>query len=282
MPDLNKKVRIPTAPRQVLTISSQVAVGLVGNSVVYPTLLALGVTPVALSTIMLSNHPGHARPAGIAVPAETLARMLERLIELGLLDPDVVVVTGYFANEEQIEAIAPIIARLPKSFYLCDPILGDSHTGLYVAEAIATAIRDRLVPLADGLTPNAFELSWLTGKEIGDIHAARAASRSLAGKSLVVTSIPHGDALTTALFEKGTTLTVTRPKLAPVPHGTGDLLCGLLVGRLAQGDSFAKSLGFAVAATEHIIAASLGTLSLDLASGLSDIAAIEAFAAVHG
>lgn len=282
MPDLDKKARIPKAPRQVLTISSQVAVGLVGNSVVYPVLLTLGVTPVALSTIMLSNHPGHARPAGLAVPAETLGQMLERLIDLGLLEPDVVVVTGYFANEEQIETVAPIIARLPKSFYLCDPILGDSHTGLYVAEAIATAIRDRLVPLADGLTPNAFELGWLTGREIRDIDEAREASTSFADKSLVVTSIPQGDALTTALFEKGTALTVTRPRLAPVPHGTGDLLCGLLVGRLAQGESFARSLGFAVAATERVIAASLGTLSLDLAAGLSDIAAIEAFAAIHG
>src|SRR5687768_13387219 len=107
------------APRQVLTISSQVAVGLVGNSVVYPVLLTLGVTPVALSTIMLSNHPGHARPAGLAVPAEKLALMLERLIDLGLLNEDAVVVTGYFANAEQIEAVAPIIARMPKSFFLC-------------------------------------------------------------------------------------------------------------------------------------------------------------------
>ena len=47
-------------------------------------------------------------------------------------------------------------------------------------------------------------------------------------------------------------------------------------------DQVTLTVPFAVAATEHIIAASLGTLSLDLASGLSDIVAIEAFAAVHG
>lgn len=282
MRDPDKNVRISAAPRQVLAISSQVAVGLVGNSVIYPTLLALGVTPVALATIMLSNHPGHARPEGLAVPAEKLARMLERLIELDLLAGDVVVVTGYFANAEQIEAVAPIIARLPKSFYLCDPILGDSHTGLYVAEAIATAIRDRLLPLADGLTPNAFELGWLAGKEVGDLQAACEAGSSFAGKSLVVTSIPHGDDLTTALFEKDLKLTITRPKLASVPHGTGDLLAAFLAGRLARGESFAGSLGFAVAATEHVIAASLGGLSLDLASGLKGIASLEAFATVHG
>lgn len=268
-------------PRQVLTISSQVAVGLVGNSVIYPTLLALGVTPVALSTIMLSNHPGHARPEGLAVPAEKLAAMLERLIALGFLRADVIVVTGYFADQAQIEAIAPIIARLPKSFYLCDPVLGDTHTGVYVAETVATAIRDRLVPLADGLTPNAFELGWLTGEDVGDMRQARRAGRHFAEKSLVVTSIPHGADLTTALFENGGALTVTRPKLASVPHGTGDLLAGFLAGRLALGQAFADSLGFAVAATEHVIARSLATPSLDLASGLKDIAAVQAFAVSH-
>lgn len=265
-------------PRQVLTISSQVAVGLVGNSVIYPTLLALGVTPVALATVMLSNHPGHAKPEGLSVPAEKLAAMLERLIGLGLLKEDVIVVAGYFANEEQIEAVAPIIARLPKSFFLCDPILGDFHTGVYVADAVAKAIRDRLVPLADGLTPNGFELGWLTGRDIRNLEDARQAAKAFAGKSLVVTSIPEGDGLTTALFENNKVLTVTRPKLARVPHGTGDLVTGLLVGKLALGQSFAESLGFAVAVTEHVITRSLGTLSLDLASSLSDIATLEAFA----
>ena len=79
------------APRQVITISSQVAVGLVGNSVIFPTMLALGVSPIALSTIMLSNHPGLARPEGLAMPADKLAAMLERLIALGYIEPDAVI-----------------------------------------------------------------------------------------------------------------------------------------------------------------------------------------------
>ncbi len=47
---------------------------------------------------------------------------------------------------------------------LCDPVIGD-HGGLYVPEAVATAIRDRLMPLATLATPNRFELAWLTGTE---------------------------------------------------------------------------------------------------------------------
>jgi pyridoxine kinase len=269
------------APRQVLTISSQVAAGPVGNSAIVPALLAMGVTPVALSTIVLSNHPGHGRPEGIAVPAEKLVAMLDRLGALGFLTDDIVVLTGYFAHAEQIDAVASFLTALPRSHYLCDPILGDTHTGLYVAETLARAMSDRLVPLADSLTPNAFELGWLTGHAVHDFSSARQACGRLAGKSVAVTSIPDGKTLTTALFEGSASSTVTRPRLDQVPHGTGDLLAGLLAARLAQGHSLGDSLGFAVAATEHVIAASAGTASLDLASGLKDIASVRAFAASH-
>lgn len=262
------------ATRQVLTISSQVAAGPVGNSAIVPALLAMGVTPVALPTIILSNHPGHGRPEGLAVPAEKLAAMLRRLVEQGLLGDDVVVLTGYFAHEEQIAALAPIIADLPKSFYLCDPILGDTHKGLYVPESVANGIKARLVPMAHALIPNAFELGWLAGLAVVDRATARAASGAFPDKSVLVTSLPEGSALTTALIARGRIHAVTRPKLDRVPQGTGDLLSGLLAARLAQGDTLKDGLGFAVAAVEHVIAVSLGTTRLDLARGLKEVGVI--------
>lgn len=269
-------------PRQVLTISSQVAAGPVGNSAIAPALLALGVTPIALATIMLSNHPGHGKPEGLAVPAAKLTSMLDRLVELNFLGEDTIVLTGYFAHEEQVDAVASFLNAFNRTYYLCDPVLGDTHKGLYVAEAIARGIRDRLVPLADGLTPNLFELGWLTQTEPLDLASARRACRTFADKSVIVTSLPEGESqLTTALIEDDRTLKVTRPKQEQVPHGTGDLLSGLLAGRLALGHALKDSLGFAVAATEHVMKASVGTASLDLAWGLKDIAGINAFAAAH-
>jgi pyridoxine kinase len=269
-------------PRQVLTISSQVAAGPVGNSAIVPALLALRITPIALATTMLSNHPGHGRPEGLAVPAAKLALMLDRLVELGFLGEDTIVLTGYFAHEEQIDAVANFLGKFNRSYYLCDPVLGDTHKGLYVAEAIACAIRDRLAPLADGLTPNLFELGWLTQSEPHDLASVRRACRTFADKSVIVTSLPAGESqLTTALIEDERALKVTRPKQEQVPHGTGDLLSGLLAGRLAQGHALKDSLGFAVAATEHVMKASVGTASLDLAWGLKDIADVTAFATTH-
>jgi pyridoxine kinase len=270
------------AQRQVIAISSQVAAGPVGNSAIVPTLLAMGIAPVAIPTIVLSNHPGHGKPEGFAVPAEKLAAMLERLDALRFIREDAVVITGYFANIGQIEAVAAFIGRLPKAQYLCDPVLGDTPNGLYVPEDVACAIKETLLPLARVLTPNVFELGWLTGEHVHDRHSARAACRSLPGKSVVVTSLPEAGQLTTVLFEEGRSVSVTRPLLSNVPNGTGDLLSALLAARLALAQPLRSSIGFAVAAVEHVIAASAGTASLDLASGLKTIDAVKAFDVTHG
>jgi pyridoxine kinase len=269
------------APRQVLTISSQVAAGPVGNSAIVPTLLAMGVTPIAVPTILLSNHPGHGKPEGVAVPPEKLAAMLKRLLDLGFVPDDAVILTGYFANPEQIDAVASFIARLPKALYLCDPVLGDAPKGLYASEAVATGIRDRLLPQAWVVTPNAFELGWLTRRDVRDRGAARAAAQTLSGKSVVLTSLPEGGQLTTILFERGHSVAVTRPMLPDVPNGTGDLLSGLLAARLAHSQPLDGSIGFAVAATEHVIKVSAGTATLNLAAGLKTIAAVKAFPVSH-
>lgn len=266
------------APCQVLTISSQVAAGPVGNSAIVPALLALGVTPIALPTIMLSNHPGHGKPEGIAVPAEALAAMLKRLTDLGFIQEDAIILTGYFANAGQIDAVAPFINRSAKATYICDPVLGDTPKGLYVPHDVAAAIRDRLVPMADILTPNAFELGWLTGQDFHDKKTAHAVCQmKLRRKKVVVKSIPKDDKLMTASFDGGNRIAFTRPKLAGVPHGTGDLLSGLIAGHLALRSYLNNVLGLALAATEQVIAASAGTACLDLATGLKDIALVKAF-----
>lgn len=259
-------------PPAVLTISSQVAAGPVGNSAIVPALLSLGVTPVAVPTIVLSNHPGHGRPEGLAVPAATLQAMLEQLLTLGLIAGCRMVLTGYFAQAEQVDAVADFIIRLrerePDLYLLCDPVIGDEDE-LYVKPDIAVAIRNRLVPLANCLIPNSFEAGWLTGKVIRDLASAEAAARHWIGKDVIITSIPDGaQRLATAFFGAGSNEVVTRPRLAKVPHGTGDLLAGLIAGHIAMGQSIETCLAPAVAQVEHAIAASGDGEVLELAQGL--------------
>lgn len=265
-----------SSPPKVLCISSQVAVGLVGNSVMTPALLSLGVMPIALPTILLSQQPGLGPPEKLAMPATRLGAMLDRLADLGFLADVAVMVTGYFGETAQVDAVREFVARLktlrPDAVFLCDPVIGDSHTGLYVRPEIGKAVRDVLVPVADMLTPNAFELGWLTGMPVTDLDSARKATAGLFGKEVVVTSIPDGpDRLSTAIIRNGEVFSITRPRVDDVPHGTGDLLAGLLAGYLAKGIAPRESLARVIEAVERAISVSAGKPEIDLARGLGSL-----------
>ncbi len=51
----------------------------------------------------------------------------------------------------------------PEIVFLCDPVLGDNGQ-LYVPKELIPIFRDELIPLADIITPNQFEIETLTGK----------------------------------------------------------------------------------------------------------------------
>ena len=72
--------------------------------------------------------------------------------------------SGYIGDAGQAEAVAPHWSGAVKSRNPLSPLYLRSHPWRFsgnladVAEPVATAIRDRLVPLADIATPNRFEL----------------------------------------------------------------------------------------------------------------------------
>lgn len=262
---------MPPTPA-ALVISSQVAAGPVGASAAAPALLSLGVIPIIVPTVLLSNHPGHGRPEGMSIQAVTIKAMLAKLLELGFLRDCKCILTGYFASEEQVSIAAEFItayrANSQACYYLCDPVVGDDDA-LYVKQEVAETIRDRLVPLAQGLTPNAFEAGWLSGGAVHNIEEARTAAQYWRDKDVIVTSIPDSDdRLATAIFGHNAECVASRPRLAHVPHGTGDLLSGLAAGHIARGEKLATALPEIVDTLDRVIAASEGNDSLDLARGL--------------
>ena len=258
----------------VLSISSQVVYGPVGNSAAVPAMQRLGLDVLALPTVLLSNHPGH---GPLARQPVDIAPLLARLIDDGRLSDCRAVLTGYIVSPEQVETVAALVGRLkkasPELLYLCDPVLGDDHTGLYVPEAVAAGIRDRLLPLADVVAPNRFELAWLSGHEISTPDDAIAAARALAPAHTLATSIPCRDGCfaTMAIGRTRAALVETRRR-ERVPHGTGDLLSGLFLAHFVRGKREANALANAVAGLEAVIDASEGSVTLDLAYGLEGLA----------
>jgi len=256
---------------RILSISSQVAYGNVGNSAAVPAMQSRGHEVLAVPTIVLSNHPGHGKPVSLRVPAPDLAAILGALADRDILWGCSAVMTGYFAANDQIHGVARIIRQMrkknPSLYVLVDPIIGDGEA-LYVPLPVAEAIRDQLLPLANCITPNRFELAWLAGCSVTSVNDATAAARCLGVSEVLATSIPAGPGLLATLaitdrdcFER------MSPLSQSVPHGTGDFLAGLyLADRLAHDPE--EALHRSLAILERAIARSAGSAVLDISAAL--------------
>ncbi|WP_172292679.1 bifunctional hydroxymethylpyrimidine kinase/phosphomethylpyrimidine kinase [Pseudoruegeria sp. HB172150] len=220
-------------------ISSWVAYGHVGLSAAAPALQALGHTVTQLPTTTLSNHPAWPHVAGSPVPVDRLAAMRDALDANGWLADHEAVLTGYLPTPDHAAFAAETIDRLRASDHppavTVDPTLGDLPKGLYIAADAAAALRDLVVPRADILTPNLFELGWLTGEDDPDRAAARLLQDTEV-KAIRVTSPPAKPGRTGILE---VTRTATRRFLADhhqgVPHGVGDVFSALTAAGLSCG-----------------------------------------------
>ena len=221
---------------RVLVISSQVARGHVGLAAIVPALQGLGHEVIALPTVLLSNNPGHGTVAGEQVAPALLRRMFDALKANGWLGEIDAVMTGYLPSAEHVrfavEAIGRVKAGAKGVRVLVDPVIGDEGKGLYIDAGAAVAMRDGLVGLADVVTPNAFELQWLTGKAVGSASEAVMAAAGLPGPLVLATSVAAGaDALSTVLVPKdGDAVACCVPRRFGVPNGTGDFLAALYLG----------------------------------------------------
>jgi pyridoxine kinase len=255
---------------RVLALSSHVAFGSVGLAVIVPALQALGHEVVALPTVILSNHPGYACFSGDKVAPATLERIIDALDANGWLAGIGGVLTGYLPTPGHVRAAEAAVRRIRAAnaslLFVCDPVFGDDPGGLYLEEAAAAAVRERLLPLCDVATPNRFELEWLSGKPAASVEEAAAAARTLGVPSVLATSIPAGkERLATLLVGASEARACFVARREAAPHGTGDLLAGLYLGHALNGASPDACLGRAAAAVEASIAASSGRAELSLA-----------------
>jgi pyridoxine kinase len=259
-------------PRQVLSISSQVAYGPVGNSASVPALQATGFTVSQIPTIILSNHPGLGKPSGVKLPAAEIEAILKSLEALGALDTCVGVMTGYFASADQIKVAASFIRKMKEKnaslYVLVDPILGDDGS-LYVSNEVATAIRDELLPLASCITPNCFELGWLSGKPVSTKAEVLIAATHLPCKEILATSIPlNADNLATLAITGSECAETISPVKPSVPHGTGDFLAGLYFAARLNGFESREALKLSAGILDSAISRSLGQPCLDIIGAL--------------
>lgn len=234
--------------KTALVLSSYVSASRVGATASAFCLRRLGIEAIVLPTTVLGRHPGWGPPGGQALETSHLEDMWTA-IKLQKLNIDAVM-TGYLASDAHVALASKIIADVktqnPDALILVDPVMGD-HGQLYIPESRAQALIKTLVPQADWITPNLWELSYMDDiKESPTLPLLTASLKKIPTKCLV-TSVPFENGIGAILSTDDKLYRVHHKKFEIVPHGGGDALAGTFLAHLLNGvgpkDSFSRAVG---------------------------------------
>ena len=241
--------------KKILSIQSSVAYGHVGNSAATFPLMRMGVEVWPVLTVHFSNNTGYASWRGPVLGADDVREVVRGLDELGVLSGCDAVLSGYQGAPDTgravLDAVALVQQRNPDAVYCCDPVLGDVGRGFFVAPGIPELMRDAVVPQAQVITPNQFELEFLTRTQVrtlAEVVEAAQAARRLGPDVVLVTSVDVEDAepgtLDLLVATGAGTWRVTTPRLTGIFQGAGDLTAAVFLARLLQTDDPADALAW--------------------------------------
>jgi pyridoxine kinase len=248
----------------ILSIQSHVAYGHVGNDAAVFPLQRLGVDVWPIHTVQFSNHTGYGAWTGRVFDAGFIREIVEGIAARGVLARCDGVLSGYMGGADIGEAILDAAARVraanPAARYCCDPVIGDIDTGVYVRPGIPEFMRERAVPAADVVTPNQFELDYLSGGRsatLADALAAIEAVHALGPKAVLATSLhmaeTPADAVDLIASDGAARFRLRTPKLPLTVNGSGDAIAALFFVHLLRTGSVAEALAQSASAVFGIL-----------------------------
>jgi pyridoxine kinase len=265
---------------KILSIQSSVAYGHVGNSAAVFPLQRLGHEVWPVLTVHFSNHTGYGAWRGPLLAADDVREVIAGIDDRGVLGEADAVLSGYQGDPAVGAVILDAVARVkelnPAAVYCCDPVMGDVGRGMFVRPGIPEFMRDTVVPQADILTPNHFELDFLAGRTtttLAEILDAVDEVRARGPRDILVTSVLHGDVPdgkldVLAVSDEGA-WAVETPLLPIAPNGCGDVTAALYLAHL-------RTTGSAETALARTTSSVFAILEQTLAAGTREIQLVAA------
>lgn len=270
---------------KILSIQSSVAYGHVGNSAAVFPLQRLGHEVWPVLTVHFSNHTGYGEWRGPLLAPDDVREVIAGIGDRGVLGEADAVLSGYQGDPAVGAVILDAVARVkelnPDAVYCCDPVMGDVGRGMFVRPGIPEFMRDTVVPRADIVTPNHFELDFLAGRTtttLEEVLEAVDEVRARGPRDVLVTSVLHADVPEgsldlVAVSDEGA-WAVTTPLLPITPNGCGDVTAALYLAHLSSSGSPETALASTASSVFAVLEATIaaGTREIQLVAAQAALA----------
>jgi hydroxymethylpyrimidine/phosphomethylpyrimidine kinase len=195
-----------------------------------------------------------------ALPAALVTAQLDALADD--LPPEAVK-SGMLGSAEVVAAVAEGIARRRLAHYVLDPVMVASSGDRLLEPTAERLLRDRLVPLAELVTPNLAEARILVDHDVATPEEMERAGRALLARGAQAALIKGGhlagEVITDVLVTAGGTRRFTHPRIDTTStHGTGCTLSAAVTAGLAHGRPLERAVTDALDFVQRAIAAAPG------------------------
>ncbi len=274
-------------PQFVLSIQSHVAYGYVGNTAAVFPLQLLGFSPIVVNTVQFSNHTNHPTTRGMVFSADHIRDVILGIRERGLMPQIQGLLSGYLGDVSVGDIVLELAEEIkqanPQAIWCCDPVMGDTDSGVFVRPGIPEFMKEHFLNgLSDLTTPNQFELELLSGRTMKDRQDAITTARELfcnkGCKVAFVTSLRTPDVAENRIETLAVTAqqawTVSTPFVPqdPTPKGQGDVFASVAFGDYLQNKDPKRALEHATATLYGLVKTSpKGSLDLPLIDDRADI-----------
>jgi pyridoxine kinase len=242
--------------------------------------MRMGVEVWPVLTVHFSNHTGYPSWRGPLLAATDVAEVVRGIEERGVLDRVGAVLSGYQGDpavgEVILDTVTTVRRHNPAALYCCDPVMGDVGRGFYVRPGIPALMQERVVPAAQLITPNQFELEALTGRPSGTTAGlldAADQARTLGPDVVLVTSAVLADAepdsIAMVAVDAVAAWSVVTPLLPRTFTGAGDLTAAVFLAHRLRGADLPTALAETAAAVFCI-------LRVTVEAGESELALVRA------
>jgi pyridoxine kinase len=230
--------------------------------------------------VQFSNHTGYDGWRGDVFSGGAIRLVVQGIEERGVLGECDGVLSGYLGAADIGEAVADAVVRVksanPAARYCCDPVIGDVGRGVFVREGIPEFIKERMLPLADVVTPNQFELEYLAARAAttsAGLAAALEAVHACGPRVVFVTSqntdeTPN-DCIDLVVSDGTDRCRLRTPRLPIEVGGAGDAVAALFFAHYLQLGSAAEALSLAASSM-------FGVLNRTAETGSSEMLLVDA------